>query len=85
MNFVFSLFFYLIYPSPELIKDHYFTFYHKEMFYIIEKDSIHQTLDGREFKSWSHENSLDHFNFGFLNADDQTYLISEGGGSSVPF
>ena len=49
MNFVFSLFFYLIYPSPELIKDHYFTFYHKEMFYIIEKDSIHQTLDGMGF------------------------------------
>jgi hypothetical protein len=80
MNFVFSLFFYLIYPSPELIKDHYFTFSHKEMFYIIEKDSIYQTLDGREFKSWSHENSFDHFNFGFLNANDQTYLISNGGG-----
>lgn len=80
MNFFFSLFFYLIYPSPELIKDQYFTFYSKEIFYIIKKDSVYQTNDGSVFNSWPHGVNFPHFNFKGLNTKDEVFLVSDGGG-----
>ena len=80
MNFVFSLFFYLISPSPELIKDYYFTFYNKEKFYIVQQDSVYETLDGSSFNSWPHGVNFTHFNFKALNTKDEVFLVSDGGG-----
>jgi len=80
MNFLFSLFFYLISPSPELIKDYYFTFYNKEKFYIVQQDSVYETLDGSSFNSWPHGVNFTHFNFKALNTKDEVFLVSDGGG-----
>ena len=78
MNFVFSLFFYLIYPSPELIKDYYFTFYNKEKFYIVQKDSVYETLDGSTFNSWSHGVIFSHYDFNPLNTNEGVFLVFNG-------
>ena len=83
MNFVFSLFFYLISPSPELIKDYYFTFYNKEKFYIVQQDSVYETLDGSSFNSWPHGVNFTHFNFKALNTKEGLAITVDFGGGDV--
>ncbi len=81
MSFVLTLFFSItINSNPELVKDQYFTFYHKDKFYIVQKDSVYETLDGNTFKSWSHGLIFSHYDFNPLNTNEEVFLVSDGGG-----
>ena len=81
MSFILTLFFSLtINSNPELVKDQYFTFYHEDKFYIIQKDSVYETLDGSTFNSWSHGVIFSHYDFNPLNTNEEVFLVSDGGG-----
>ena len=81
MSFILALFFYTaIDSSPNLEKDQYFTFYHEEKFYIVQKDSVYETHDGNTFNSWPHGVIFSHYDFNPLNTNEGVFLVSNGGG-----
>ncbi|MGB1370659.1 MAG: hypothetical protein ACPH2N_06580 [Flavobacteriaceae bacterium] len=81
MSFILTLFFSLtINSNPELVKDQYFTFYHEDKFYIVQKDYVYETLDGSMFNSWSHGVIFSHYDFNPLNTNEGVFLVSDGGG-----
>lgn len=81
MSFILTFFFSItINSNPELIKDQYFTFYHEDKFYIVQKDSVYETLDGSTFNSWSHGVIFSHYDFNPLNTNEGVFLVSDGGG-----
>ena len=70
---------------PDLEKNSFFSFYQSDQFYIVNKDSVFVTKNGKETIQWKHDINWPHFNFNALPNNNSVFLISEGGGMVYEF
>ena len=77
-----QLFFLTIFSGsfPEFSKDSFFSFHSKDLFYIVDSDSVYVTKNGKSYEKWAHQMDWPHFNFNAINHLNETILLSKGGG-----
>ena len=77
-----QLFFLTIFSGsfPEFSKDSFFSFHSKDLFYIVDSDSVYVTKNGKSYEKWAHQMDWPHFDFNAIHHLNEIILLSKGGG-----
>ena len=87
LTFVFSIFLSVLFAqeTPLKIGDDVFLFTFKKGYYVLTKDSLYSTFNGKEWTAKEHDLKLNNFELSFLSNGDIGYLFTTAGGKVYQF
>ena len=70
--------------SPKFFDNNHTLFSQREIFYVLKKDTLYKYSEDR-WSATKHDLDLKNYKFNVIDNDDNTYLISKGGGKVLLF
>jgi hypothetical protein len=74
----------LLQDSPRFLNNNHTIFSQNENFYVLKKDTLYKYSEDRWFAS-KHDLDLKNYKFNVIDNEDNTYLVSKGGGKVLLF